>query len=89
MNKFKGIVEQIIKHSEKSSTPKVLLINVTLNGGMFRDHVWITLRDKDINKIRRKDNISFTGDIVDYICSNNINKKGIRCIRNLEILKED
>lgn len=64
---------------------RILVLDVTHNGEVFRDHLWIyhtRSRAKQKNYLTRGDKIKFTGDEIQYL-SNGKLKKGFSRVRNI------
>ena len=75
---------------EHSSKPKVLLLNVKVEGiGDKIDHIWVTLPRSMVSK--RKDNIAFTAKVKPYLSldkvGNHVTKMGLIVLKNIKIGK--
>lgn len=64
---FTGKVEQIRRNDIRFSSPRVLVIDVRLNGEQIRDHMWVIMRKKDLDKLDIQNYYMGTGKIAYYI----------------------
>ncbi len=68
----RGFAKQIIPYSERSSSPKMLLLDVTIDGvNDTIDHIWIT--PKKNSDIKRRQIVYFAGTVNSY---SSIDEKG-------------
>ena len=68
-----------------SSTPRILLTNITKNGSPFRDHMWLFSKKSrsSHNKLTIGEQVVFMGEEVPYTKTNGKTQIGIRKVRNL------
>lgn len=87
VGKYTATVDRIISDYKNYSTPRILLSNVFASDGyLFRDHLWITPRKKDILKCSEGDQIKFFATEYNYIDVNTgkQTKRGLKHIRSIE-----
>lgn len=86
ISKYTAIVDKVISEYKNYNTPRILLINIYASDGyLFRDHLWITPRKKDIAKYIEGSKISFFATEYNYIDidTGKATKKGLKHIRSL------
>lgn len=70
------------RSNKHKGLPMLLLTDVTAEGNVFRDHVWVKW-SKRLSKFRFRDRIKFTAKQIEYLSSNGTNH-GLSHLRNIK-----
>lgn len=87
ISKYFATVDKVIFDANNYDTQRVLLVNIICDDKrLFRDHLWITPRKKDMFKCEAGDKISFFATEYKYIDvdTGKNTKKGLKHIRRIE-----